>query len=72
MDKDDYALLKVIASSIEDIKQNIFEMKNDLKSKVETAEFEVVKRDVEELKKRNWFIAGSMAAISFVASYIIK
>lgn len=72
MEKDDYALLKVIASSIEDIKEDIKEMKEGLKTKVSTSDFESVKKDVEELKKKSWFVAGAASMISFLASYLIK
>lgn len=72
MEKDDYALLKVIASSLETIKDDIKEMKENLKGKVDVSEFNVVKSDVEELKKKSWFQAGIAATVAFLASYLIK
>lgn len=72
MEKDDYALLRVIASSVETIKEDIKEMKESVKSKVEFSDFLTVKNDVEDLKKKSWFVAGAASTVSFLASYLIK
>lgn len=72
MDKDDFALLKVIASSVETIREDIREMKQSLESKVDAKEFALIKSDVEDLKKKSWFAAGIAASISFAASHLFK
>lgn len=72
MDKEDFALLKVIASSVETIKEDIGEMKKSLESKVDARDFVVLKSDVEDLKKKSWFVAGIASAISFFASHFLK
>lgn len=72
MEKDDYALLKVIASSIETIKDDIKEMKESMKSKVEIMEFATVKQDVEDLKKSKWFLLGASGAISTILHLFFK
>ena len=72
MEKDDYALLQVIASSIETIKEDIKEMKESLKSKVEVSEFATVKADVEDLKKSKWFVMGASGAISALLHFFMK
>lgn len=72
MDKDDFALLKVIAASVETIKDDIKEMKASLESKVDVKEFTLLKSDVEDLKKKSWFVAGIAASVSFVASHLLK
>lgn len=70
--KDDYALLRVIAASVETIKEDIKEMKEGLKGKVEVTDFLTLKTEVEDLKKKSWFAAGFAGAISFIASHILK
>jgi hypothetical protein len=71
-DKENYALLKVIASSVETIKEDLKEMKEGLKGKVEVNDFTALKKDVEDLKKKSWFVAGIASAISFFASHFLK
>jgi hypothetical protein len=72
MDKDDFALLKVIASSIETIKEDLREMKEGMKSKVEISEFNQIKTDVEDLKKSKWFVLGASGAISTLLHFFMK
>lgn len=72
MDKDDFALLKVIASNVETIKEQLLKMENAIESKVDSAEFSELKKDVDDLKKKSWFVAGIMSAISFFASHFLK
>lgn len=72
MEKDDYALLQVIASSIETIKEDIKEMKESLKSKVEVSDFVTLKADVEDLKKYKWFVLGASGAISTILHFFMK
>lgn len=72
MDKEDFALLKVIASSVETIKEDIGEMKKSLESKVDARDFVVLKSDVEDLKKKSWFVAGIASTVSFFASHFLK
>lgn len=72
MEKDDYALLKVMASSIETIKEDIKEMKESLKSKVEVSDFVTLKADVEDLKKSKWFVLGASGAISTILNFFMK
>lgn len=72
MEKDDYALLQVIVSSIETIKEDIKEMKNSLKSKVEVSDFVTLKSDVEDLKKSKWFLMGASGAISAMLHFFLK
>lgn len=75
----DQVLLRVIAASTETIKEKQLELKEDikelkevLKSKVDVTDFVELKKGVEELKQKSWFAAGFAAAVSFVASYVIK
>lgn len=72
MEKDDYALLKVIASSIETIKDDIKEMKDSMRTKVEVADFHVLKTDVEDLKKSKWFVLGASGAVSYLLHMFFK
>ena len=72
MDKDDFALLKVIASSIETIKEDLRELKEGMKSKVEISEFNQVKADVEDLKKSKWLILGASGAVSTILHFFMK
>lgn len=72
MEKDDYALLKVMASSIETIKDDLKEMKDGLKSKVEVSDFVTLKADVEDLKKSKWFVLGASGAISTILHFFVK
>lgn len=70
--KEDYALLKVIASSIETIKEDIKEMKDSLKTKVEVLDFKLVRDEVEDLKKSKWFTLGAAGAISAALHFLFK
>jgi hypothetical protein len=72
MDKDDFALLKVIASNVETIKAQLIKMENAIENKVDVADFHDLRKDVDELKKKSWFVAGIMSAISFFASHFLK
>jgi hypothetical protein len=72
MDKDDFALLKVIASSIETIKEDLREMKEGMKTKVEISEFNQIKIDVDDLKKSKWFVLGASGAISTILHFFMK
>lgn len=71
MEKDDFALLKVIASSIETIKDDIKEMKESMKTKVEVGDFKDLKEDVKTLQEKSealhnkwWFATGIATAVS--------
>lgn len=72
MDKDDFALLKVIASNVETIKSQLIKMEIAIEAKVDSSDFAELKKDVEELKKKSWFVAGIASAISFFASHFLK
>lgn len=72
MDKEDFALLKVIASNVETIKEELKEMKDSLKTKVELNEFSQVKEDVDDLKKSKWFVLGASGAISAIFNFLMK
>lgn len=77
MEKDDFALLKVIASSIETIKDDIKEMKESMKTKVEVGDFKDLKEDVKTLQEKSealhnkwWFASGIAASVSYVINII--
>ena len=53
MNEDQFALLKVIEATMVDIKEDVKDIKNSLKSKVEHADFHALKGEVEDLKKSN-------------------
>jgi len=72
MEKDDFALLKVIASSIETIKEDIKEMKESVKTKVEHTDFNALKGEVEDLKKSKWTITGMALAGSYLITHFFK
>ena len=55
MNEDQFALLKVIEATMVDIKEDVKEIKNSLKSKVEHTDFHALKGEVEDLKKRNFY-----------------
>jgi hypothetical protein len=72
MDKDDFALLKVMASNIETIKEELREMKDSIKNKVDMSDFVTIKQDVDDLKKSKWFVMGVSGAVSFFISHFWK
>lgn len=72
MEKDDFALLKVIASNVEQIKEELKEMRDAMKGKVELADFHNIKQEVEDLKKGKWFVLGISSAVSFFISHFWK
>ena len=72
MNEDQFALLKVIESTMADIKEDVKEIKNSLKSKVEHADFHALKVEVEELKKNKWFVLGIASAVSYTISHFFK
>lgn len=72
MEKDDFALLKVIASNVEQIKEELKEMRDAMKGKVELGDFHNIKADVEDLKKSKWFVLGISSAVSFFISHFWK
>ena len=55
-----------------DIKEDVKEIKNSLKTKVEHADFHALKGEVEELKKNKWFVLGIASAVSFFISNFFK
>ena len=72
MDKDDFALLKVMASNIETIKEELREMKDSIKNKVDMSDFHTIKKDVDDLKKSKWFVLGISSAVSFFITHFWK
>ena len=66
MEKDQFALLKVIESTMADIKDDVKEIKESLKSKVEHADFRELKLEVEDLKKSKWTMMGMAGAVSYM------
>lgn len=72
MNEDQFALLKVIESTMADIKEDVKEIKNSLKSKVEHADFHALKGEVEDLKKSKWFVLGVAGAVSYLINFFLK
>lgn len=79
MDKDAFALLKVVASSLETVKEDIREIKESLKGKVEVKDFEELKGRVkateeksEALHNKWWFASGIATGISYIFNHLIK
>ncbi len=72
MNEDQFALLKVIESTMADIKEDVKDIKNSLKSKVEHADFHALKGEVEDLKKSKWTITGMALAGSYIISHFFK
>lgn len=72
MDPKDFALLKVIESIMKNIEEDVKEIKGSLKTKVEYADFHVIKQDVEDLKKSKWMTMGVAGTISFIISHFWK
>lgn len=79
MDKDDFALLKVIASSVETIREDIKEMKASLESKVNVKELDELKSRLKEVEEKGeklhnkwWFASGIASATSYIFSHLLK
>jgi len=72
MKEDQFALLKVIESTMADIKEDVKEIKNSLKSKVEHTDLNALKVEVEDLKKSKWFVLGLASAVSYFISHFFK
>lgn len=72
MKEDQFALLKVIESTMADIKEDVKEIKNSLKSKVEHTDFHQLKGEVEDLKKSKWLIMGMAGTVSYLINFFLK
>lgn len=72
MNEDQFALLKVIEATMVDIKEDVKDIKNSLKSKVEHADFHALRGEVEDLKKSKWFVLGIASAVSYFISNFFK
>lgn len=72
MKEDQFALLKVIEATMVDIKEDVKEIKNSLKSKVEHSDFHVLKGEVEDLKKSKWFLLGASSVVSYLVTHFFK
>ena len=72
MKEDQFALLKVIEATMVDIKEDVKEIKNSLKSKVEHSDFHALKGEVEDLKKSKWFSLGAASVISYLVTHFFK
>ena len=72
MNEDQFALLKVIESTMAYIKEDVKDIKNSLKSKVEHADFHVLKGEVEDLKKSKWFLLGASSVVSYLVTHFFK
>ncbi len=72
MNEDQFALLKVIESTMADIKEDVKDIKNSLKSKVEHTDFNALKGEVEDLKKSKWFVLGAAGAVSYLINFFLK
>ena len=72
MKEDQFALLKVIEATMVDIKEDVKEIKNSLKTKVENSEFVILKNEVEDLKKSKWFTLGIASAVSYFITHFFK
>lgn len=79
MEKDDFALLKVIASKMDIISEDVREIKESLKGKVEVKEFEELKERVKDAEKKSealhnkwWFASGIATGFSYIINHLIK
>lgn len=79
MDKDAFALLKVVASSLETVKDDIREIKESLKGKVGVKDFEELKDRVKETEKESkalhnkwWFASGIATGFSYIINNLIR
>lgn len=72
MKEDQFALLKVIEATMVDIKEDVKEIKNSLKTKVEHADFHLLKTEVEDLKKSKWTMTGMALAGSYLITHFFK
>lgn len=79
MDKDDFALLKVMASNIETIKEELREMKDAIKSKVSVDELSEVKIRLSKVEEKGesllhkwWFASGLASAVSYLISHLLR
>lgn len=72
MKEDQFALLKVIESTMADIKEDVKEIKDSLKNKVEHKDFRELKLEVEDLKKSKWTMTGMAMAASWVVTHFFK
>lgn len=70
MNEDQFALLKVIESTMASIKDDVKEIKDSLKSKVENIDFYALKAEVEDLKKMKWTLLGVAIVASYLLNYI--
>lgn len=79
MEKEAFALLKVIESNVSTIKEDIREMKESMRSKVEVKDFDELKTTVSKLNDKSealhnkwWFASGIATSISYLFSHFIK
>lgn len=72
MKEDQFALLKVIEATMVDIKEDVKEIKDSLKEKVDSKDFHILRTEVEDLKKSKWFQLGFAGAVSFFISHFLK
>jgi regulator of replication initiation timing len=72
MKEEQFALLKVIEATMVDIKEDVKEIKQSLRSKVEVGEFNVLKTEVESLKKTKWVGYGVAGTISYIVTHFFR
>lgn len=65
-------LLAVISTKLDKVIDELGEVKNEMKLKVNSSDFIEVKKEIEELKKHKWTSIGFAGAVSFFISHFLR
>lgn len=65
-------LLAVISTKLDKVIDELSEVREEMKLKVNMSDFSVIKAEIEDLKKSKWFVMGVSGAVSFFISHFWK
>jgi hypothetical protein len=65
-------LLAVISTKLDKVIDELSEVREEMKLKVNMSDFQIVKTKIEDLEKSKWFVMGVSGAVSFFISHFWK
>lgn len=65
-------LLAVISTKLDKVIEELAEVKQDMKNKVNSSDFEQIREEIDDLKKHKWLSLGFAGAVSFFISHFLK
>lgn len=65
-------LLAVISTKLDKVIEELSEVREEMKLKVNIDDFKMIKNEIDDLKKHKWLSLGFAGAVSFFISHFLK